>query len=41
MTAATKSPIARLRPLAQAHTEWVAHDPHVHDLNLALHIDKM
>jgi AcrR family transcriptional regulator len=38
--AAGDSPIARLKALARAYTEWVAHEPHVHDLDLALHIDK-
>ena len=40
MAAAGESPIARLRALARAYTEWVAREPHVHDLDLALHIDK-
>ncbi|WP_377640773.1 TetR/AcrR family transcriptional regulator [Oryzobacter terrae] len=40
VAAAGESPIARLRALAQAYTEWVATEPHVHDLDLALHIDK-
>jgi len=40
VAAAGESPIARLRALARAYTEWVAHEPHVHDLDLALHIDK-
>ena len=40
VAAAGESPIARLRALAQAYTEWVALEPHVHDLDLALHIDK-
>ncbi|MGZ5400220.1 MAG: TetR/AcrR family transcriptional regulator, partial [Nocardioides sp.] len=34
------SPKARLRALALAYTEWVDREPHVHDLDLALHIDK-
>lgn len=38
--AAAGSPIARLRALADAYTEWVALEPHVHDLDLALHIHK-
>ena len=40
VAAAGESPIARLRALARAYTEWVAHEPQVHDLDLALHIDK-
>jgi AcrR family transcriptional regulator len=40
VAAAGESPIARLRALARAYTEWVALEPHVHDLDLALHIDK-
>lgn len=40
VTAAGESPIARLRALALAYTEWVAQEPHVHDLDLALNIDK-
>ena len=40
VAAAGESPIKRLRALAQAYTEWVALEPHVHDLDLALHIDK-
>ena len=40
VAAAGESPIAKLRALARAYTEWVAHEPHVHDLDLALHIDK-
>jgi AcrR family transcriptional regulator len=40
VAAAGESPIARLRALARAYTEWVAREPHVHDLDLALHIDK-
>ena len=38
--AAAGSPIARLRALADAYTEWVALEPHVHDLDLVLHIHK-
>ena len=34
------SPKARLQALAQAYTEWVDSEPHVHDLDLALHIGK-
>lgn len=37
---AGQSPIARLRALARAYTEWVALEPHVHDLDLSLHISK-
>ncbi len=37
---AGESPIARLRALARAYTEWVALEPHLHDLDLALHIAK-
>jgi len=40
VAAAGESPIARLRALAGAYTEWVAREPHVHDLDLVLHIDK-
>ena len=40
VAAAGESPIARLRALAGAYTEWVEHEPHLHDLDLALHIDK-
>jgi AcrR family transcriptional regulator len=40
VAAAGESPIARLRALARAYTEWVAFEPHVHDLDLALHIHK-
>lgn len=40
VASAGESSIARLRALARAYTEWVAHEPHVHDLDLALHIDK-
>jgi AcrR family transcriptional regulator len=40
VAAAGKSPIARLRALAQAYTDWVALEPHVHDLDLSLHIAK-
>lgn len=40
VAAAENSPISRLRALARAYTEWVTHEPHVHDLDLALHIAK-
>ncbi|GAA4728711.1 TetR/AcrR family transcriptional regulator [Pedococcus ginsenosidimutans] len=40
VAAAGSSPISRLRALARAYTEWVTHEPHVHDLDLALHIAK-
>lgn len=40
VAAAGESPIARLRALARAYTQWVEREPHVHDLDLALHIDK-
>lgn len=40
VAAAGESPIARLRALARAYTEWAAREPHVHDLDLALRIDK-
>ena len=40
VAAAGESPIARLRALAGAYTEWVAQEPHVHDLDLALRINK-
>jgi len=38
--AAGRVPIERLRALAEGYTEWVAAEPHVHDLDLALRIDK-
>ena len=38
--AAGSSPTARLRALASAYSEWVAREPHVHDLDLALRIRK-
>lgn len=40
VAAAGESPIARLHALAQAYTRWVEHEPHLHDLDLALHIHK-
>ena len=40
VAAAGESPIARLHALARAYTEWVAREPHVHDIDLALRIDK-
>ena len=40
VAAATESPISKLRALARAYTQWVAHQPHVHDLDVALRIDK-
>lgn len=40
VTAAGKKPFARLIALAEAYVDWVAHDPHVHDLDATLHIDK-
>lgn len=40
VAAAGESPIARLRALAEAYTDWVEHDPHVHDLDHVLRIDK-
>lgn len=40
VAAAGESPIARLGALARAYTEWVAREPHVHDLDLGLRIDK-
>ena len=40
VAAAGESPITRLKALAEAYTEWVAQEPHVHDLDLALSIDK-
>ncbi len=40
VAAAGESPIARLRALARAYTEWVAREPHVHDIDLALRIEK-
>lgn len=40
VAAAGDSPLARLRALARAYTQWVDQEPHVHDLDLALHIDK-
>lgn len=40
VAAAGESPIARLQALGVAYTEWVALEPHVHDLDLALGITK-
>jgi len=40
VAAAKGSPIARLKALALAHTEWVAREPHLHDLDLGLRIHK-
>jgi hypothetical protein len=40
VAAAEASPIARLRALAVAYTEWVATEPYAHDLDLALRIHK-
>lgn len=40
VAAAGESPIARLQALGVAYTEWVALEPHLHDLDLALHIHK-
>ncbi len=40
VAAAGESPIARLRALAEAYADWVEHDPHVHDLDHVLGIDK-
>lgn len=40
VAAAGESPIARLRVLAEAYADWVEHDPHVHDLDHVLRIDK-
>jgi AcrR family transcriptional regulator len=40
VAAAGTSPSARLRALGVAYTEWVALEPHVHDLDLALGIHK-
>lgn len=40
VAAAGASPLERLRALGAAYTEWVALEPHVHDLDLALGIDK-
>lgn len=40
VAAAGEPPIARLQALGVAYTEWVALEPHVHDLDLALHIHK-
>ena len=38
VAAAGHAPLARLHALAQAYTQWVEDEPHVHDLDLALHI---
>lgn len=38
--AAGARPIMRLRALGDAYADWVAHDPHVHDLDHVLRIDK-
>ena len=38
--AAGEPPLARLHALADAYAEWVEHDPHVHDLDHVLRIDK-
>lgn len=35
-----ESPIARLKALAAAYTDWVEREPHVHDLDLGLGIEK-
>ena len=40
VAAAGESPIERLRALAKAYTQWVETEPHIHDLDLALRIDK-
>lgn len=40
VAAAGESSIARLRALAKAYTDWVEREPYVHDLDLALRIDK-
>lgn len=37
---AGESPLARLLALAEAYAAWVEHDPHVHDLDHVLRIDK-
>jgi len=40
VAAAGQSPIAGLSALAEAYADWVEHDPHVHDLDHVLRIDK-
>lgn len=40
VAAAGRSPLAGLHALARAYTEWIAQEPHVHDLDLALNIAK-
>ena len=40
VAAAGNDPFDRLVALAQAYLDWVEHDPHVHDLDHVLHIDK-
>lgn len=40
VAAAGQDPFARLLALAEAYLDWVQHEPHVHDLDLALHIAK-
>lgn len=40
MQAAGDPPITKLRALGEAYADWVEHDPHVHDLDHVLRIDK-
>ncbi|MFN8192758.1 MAG: TetR/AcrR family transcriptional regulator [Nocardioidaceae bacterium] len=40
VAAAGEDPFARLLALAEAYLDWVQHEPHVHDLDLVLHIAK-
>jgi AcrR family transcriptional regulator len=40
MVEAGPAPLDRLLALAEAYTDWVEHDPHVHDLDHVLRIDK-
>jgi AcrR family transcriptional regulator len=40
VAAAGEEPLARLLALAEAYADWVERDPHVHDLDHVLRIDK-
>jgi len=40
VSAAGDEPLARLRALAHAYMDWADREPHVHDLDLSLHIRK-
>jgi AcrR family transcriptional regulator len=40
VAAAGNDPFQRLVALAEAYLDWVEQDPHVHDLDATLHIDK-